>query len=218
MRNLILLITTLLAMSSFGNDIRTLTQGSCWFKSEGDSVQVASFNDAQSYSISKYNLESLIDLYDKKGVLISDIESVDSFLHCSGMGAQIVFKVHTETESYCTWAKFDGQDFKFSTVDLATKSQGICDGVVPGRLIIAGTKGSSLSDQLAVISALGFEVNGSERIARDVYSVTINTRGAEIFKLQRELSTRAEFRFVDLVSRQHSVGDSALLEALSFKK
>lgn len=218
MKKLILSTLIVLASSSFANDIRSLSQGACWVKGRGEVTQVASFNEGKSYQVTKYHLDDLVKFYAKNGIKFQNVESVETYLHCSGVGAQFVFKVSTDVESYCTWSRFDGEKFQFSSLDLADDFNGVCDGVVKQKLLVAPSGKETAIELEEEISLMGFEVKAFEKLTRDIYSVTLNVNEGEIFKAKKEIEASKSFRFVDLVTRQHPIGDVMALESLSLKK
>jgi hypothetical protein len=68
------------------------------------------------------------------------------------------------------------------------------------------------------IEDLGVEVTNVEAIFRDLHSVTFEKSKVEVFKIRNSLKENKSARIVDLVTRQHPVGDSIFLDSLSFKK
>ncbi|EQC51485.1 hypothetical protein [Bacteriovorax sp. DB6_IX] len=202
----------------FGLEVQSLSQGSCWVSSSEDSVQVASFNEGKSYHIYRSRLEELVGFFHDNGISPTEIESIDPYLHCSGVGGRVVFRVKAQGVNYCTWSEYDGKSFKFKSLDLSQYEDGLCDGVVPNKIIVAPEKDGDMKRIVADLEDAGVVVEKVEAIFRDLHTITFKSQKDEVFKIKNILLENKNARIVDLVTRQHPIGDSAYLEALSFKK
>jgi hypothetical protein len=207
-----------LNFSLYANEIQSLSQGSCWVSNKGDHVQVASFNEGLSYNIYRSRLEELVNFLHDNGISPTEVEGIDPYFHCSGMGGRVVFRLKANGVNYCTWSHFDGNKFNFKPLDLADGEEGICDGVVFNKLIVAPADGSSIDNVVQEIEEMGVEVASAEVLFRDLHTITVEKSKMEIFKIRNLLMEKKSARIVDLVTRQHPVGDSVYLESLSFKK
>ncbi len=218
MKKMLIVLVCFMASYSSASEVQSLSQGSCWVSNKGEYVQVASFNEGTSYSLYRSRLEELVNFLHDKGVSPTEIEGIEPYFHCSGMGGRIVFRVKTEKAQLCTWSQFNGKQFLFKDLDLADGEEGICDGVVANRLMVAPAEGNTIEGIVDELEEQGVVVTTTEVLFRDIYSITFENKGVEVFKVRSLLQSNKSARIVDLVTRQHPVGDSVFLESLSFKK
>lgn len=215
----IILILVCMAWSvyTYSADIKILSQGACWAQDESDSLKVSSFNEHSSYVVDKNFLAPLITRLEKTGVLTSDISNIESYVHCSGMGLRHVFRVSTfADQNYCVWAKYNKGELEILDFDLADNYQGLCDGVVFNKLIVAPGEGYSVEDIVAEVEAFGYKVSSKSALYKDITSLALEVESNEIFKIHTMLKSSKTIRIVDLVTRQRPIGEAMLTEALSY--
>lgn len=210
----------LLSANIYAEEVSILNQGACWISDSPESLKVASFNEAKSYTVQKENLDSLFPIFKEIGVKLEESTSIQAFGHCSAMGMRHVFKVNFESGlSYCLWSQFDKGEFKKIDLDLAEADyNGICDGIIFNKLLISPNKEFSLQDLLSEFANLNIQVKNTSKIANNIFAVEFSVKNNEIFEIYNKTYKNNKFRFVDFVTRQRPIGDIFLSEALSIEK
>lgn len=136
MKNNLLLLIALFIFSTlaFAEDIqiKSLNQGSCWIKEDGESVKVSSFIQGMSTELNNQSLSMIHDL----GLPTTFSESFEVKAFCSGHGLSLVFNVVEKSLRYCIWLKVNKDSFTTQSVGL-TDSEGKCDGYSAGEILLS---------------------------------------------------------------------------------
>ena len=161
--------------SSSGDEIATLSDGSCWYENK-ESLQVTSYNDLGIYKGSKDQIEA-----DFKKLIVDNLQTprplrihdLDLSLHCGGYGASLVAKVTTEDKSICLWAKLEKGSLSLRSIGVLgieeAPESSLCDGHKWGEFIIGvnslelvleleSSKWSTMVEKVTLISNKTYKV------------------------------------------------------------
>jgi hypothetical protein len=196
---LIALYTLLVSGIGYAEDtlVQTLSEGACWFE-QGENLKIVSFNDHESFSISRESLdETVLGVLDK-----TKREEMNYMLHCSGHGASLIVK----SEESCAWIGFDkGQlSVKSNGANEDLKNNGLCDGYKRGELLI----GLHVDDE-SVMNSLNSYFTSYRKISAKLYLGILKKEflGKEKTLLNELKRVEKNIRYVELNQFQHPVGE-----------
>ena len=204
------IILILISLYSFGVEVESLNQGSCYYHLDTTGeFKVASFNDGKSFSLHPVVWN---DFLDELGAL-----KADSLIHCSGQGARMVVNFESSKGRECVWAKVNRGIVEILDRDLSAFDSGLCDGVLEDRLIVSFQK-NGLTDTEnfeQIESQLDLEIVDIQEISRGVYEMVFESTSDDVFMIKKMIDKTKLTRYVDLVTRQRPAGDYKVIEELS---
>ncbi|MBY0413573.1 MAG: hypothetical protein K2Q18_05385 [Bdellovibrionales bacterium] len=193
--------------------VQSLSQGACWYD-QGELLKIVSFNDRESLTIERENLDIVISelinpesLKNKSRRVASDLS-----LHCGGYGASLVVKTEYQGLPACLWLKMDQGKLEVRSLGGLEDTKGdLCDGYKWGELIV-GLKSLGQKD-LLMGEELKSVVQSVSAVGGTTVKVTLKAqyRGRET-EAMMELKKIVEMKYVEFNYYQHHVGEVVSLK------
>jgi len=134
-----LLILALFSISAQSIEVIELNSGSCWASADG--LKIVSFGENKSFNIENQSLKSFRDKLENEltQYKVKLPETFDLYLHCNSFNSYLVFKFQGVGIGICVWASHDGENLKIDSIgNYEGLQKGICDGAIPGELLVFG--------------------------------------------------------------------------------
>lgn len=214
------LFLNLLPLITYGGQLTSINNDTCWYKEEEFRTKIASFNDLVSIKTNRDDiLAPVVKHLHQRGFDAKRIDAIHTYGLC-GPQLQFAFRVNYDSVSYCLRASVGKEgnlliDDDDKNVSLAANRKGACEGVNPNKLIVS-ISSDRVIDLQKHLKKNGYKVKEAKHLTGHIYVLNFAVSRDEIIRIKESIESTGLVNSVSFSSGQYHIADEFELLSLSY--